>query len=100
MGRIEKQTRAIGRNMRALRAALLKLIHDDAVCEDIAFHLAEIRSEMDELKDLIDSSIRSEQISASQLQKIAYILDVHWPYHIKLLRKSLRTKPATDHIGE
>jgi hypothetical protein len=100
MGTMKKETRTIVRNTRALHRALLKLIRDDAVSEDIAFHLAEIRSEIDELRDIIDSSINSEQISASQLENISYILGVHWHYHIKLLRKSLRTKSVTEQIGE
>jgi len=31
MGRIKKQTRSIGRDMRGLRSALQKLIHDEGI---------------------------------------------------------------------
>jgi hypothetical protein len=92
MGAIKGRTSSIGRDMRAIRTALSELLSDEAACEDIAFHLAEIRSEIDDAKEIIDSIRSSGKISPSHLKQLSYILGVHWPYHIRLLEKSLKRK--------
>lgn len=94
------QARTIARDMRSLCTALKQLTRDDRLSEDIAFHLAEIRSELDDLKDVIDSCVSSSEMSVAHIKRITYILGTHWPYHIKLLGKSLKANAITKYAND
>ena len=75
--------------MRAIRLALEEHGAERKLSESIAFDLAEIRSELDQVKSLIDAVSDKKGSAMEPLLSLESTLVYHWLTHIKTLKRSL-----------
>lgn len=54
--------------------------------EELAFHLGDIINEMDSLIKIF----KNETLDDKEFEKVYQMIVIHWPYHMKELRKILK----------
>lgn len=78
-----------GELMRSIRDSILPYVAaDDA--EELAFHLMEIISEIDVLKQIADSAAQGEPVQSELVFEAIDRISSHWPYHQRKLKKRAR----------
>ena len=80
----------IGINAAALKRAIEPHAKSEKQARQLACDLAELHSELDVVKRMIDDAIGSNRIERSDLLSLSSLTGDHWHYHIKSLRKTLR----------
>jgi hypothetical protein len=83
---IERRVRTVTHMMGALYEAL-KPTFGSRNASDLAFHCAEIDSELPALPDIINRAIVKKKIRKKDLRELETMLPVHWPNHIGHLRR-------------
>ena len=70
------------KNIRVIEACLASIINDTKTIETIAFHIGDIVSEIAEATKIFQEINATEKITKDQLQRIGYMMGVHWHYHL------------------
>lgn len=84
--------KAIAAIMQCLKAALVNHVSNSERASDIAFDFAELYSELDVVKKVLDDVVKTQEISREDLLKISTMVGYHWHNHIKSLRKDLKAE--------
>ena len=88
--KMDEDGKAIAANIQCLKAALVNHVSNPEHASDLAFDLAELYSELDEVKKLLDGVLKTREISRDDLLKISTLIGYHWYNHINSLRKNLK----------
>ena len=75
--------------MRALRVAFNGVGMLDRQAEELAFHLAEIRTEMLQMAGMIEEICRRQKCTTKEFDRLVSVLAVHWGYHFPKIRRLL-----------
>lgn len=75
-----------GKLMRAIKDALGPYA-DAGDADEAAFHLSEIIWDIGPLQEILDAAKRGEPVRPELIEKAIGDVCVHWPYHVKGLRK-------------
>ena len=77
----------IADNVTCIKGALMEHVSNEKCAADLAFDLAELHSELDIAKTMLDEVLKTKKISHPDLLRVATIIGYHWHNHIKSLRK-------------
>ena len=79
-----------------LGRAMAKVVPDDKVRNEMAFHISDVLRDFLQISPVIDKAFESGEWSQDDVDAILSLLLTHWPYHLKglaRLQKKLNTEP-------
>jgi hypothetical protein len=79
----------IARMMHRAKVSLIGLGLDEKCAGDVAFHLAELQSDLGQLTEFIKKAGRGKPLSVKEISAIDGMLRVHTHYHYQHFRQAL-----------
>lgn len=79
-----------GEVSRALSVSIRREVADEKLRSEIAFHLAELFKDFDEVYPILQGALRGRAMRPGDLDRLLYLTTTHWPYHQALLARQAR----------